>query len=254
MHDPIAGIEKIIQEAQQEGKFDDLEGKGKPLALDTSPDAVIKNLLKEANVKPEWIEIEQRIDRLLAEAETLREAFAREAQETRARLIARQGGACIDGAQSLPARRRGGLLAWLFRGDPTWARGGKDRVPPPPQAWQSDALAAYHRRWEVTLRRYATLLHRANREIRRYNLVVPLIWRQRAPVPLGERLAAFAERVPCLAPGPDGSLQPTPGVVPASLLAPPQEDASEARFRRDLRQAAALQQMRRFGRRPPPIG
>src|SRR4051794_34905592 len=78
MRDPMKGLEKAITEAQQEGKFEDLPGKGKPLVIDTSPDAVIKGLLKEANVSlaPEWARLATDIDRLLEEEEQLLQRYA----------------------------------------------------------------------------------------------------------------------------------------------------------------------------------
>ena len=66
MPDPMLALDKIISEAQREGKFEDLPGKGKPLETDTSPDAAIKGVLKEANlsVAPEWITLAIEIDHL----------------------------------------------------------------------------------------------------------------------------------------------------------------------------------------------
>jgi hypothetical protein len=243
--DPEGAIDKIIRDAAAEGKFDDLEGKGKPLVLDPSPDAVIKNLLKEANVKPEWIELERLIERTLAEAETLLESFAVEAASTRTRLTARHSRAPASPPPAAPPRPR------------PWYAGVLDRLrwsaPPAVLAAEGEeALAIYHRRWEARLARYAEILHRANREIRRYNLLVPLVQRQRALIPVAERLEAFVERIPVLA-STDGALTPARGEVAAALLSPRQEE-SESGARRDIRRAAALQQMRRFGRRPPPIG
>src|SRR5215210_7569298 len=82
MRDPMSAFDKIITEAQQEGKFEDLAGKGKPLVIDTSPDAVIKGLLKEANVSvaPEWITLAIEIDRLLEEDERALARFAADYQ------------------------------------------------------------------------------------------------------------------------------------------------------------------------------
>src|SRR5437588_4662979 len=78
MRDPTKGLDKVITDAQQEGKFDDLPGKGKPLVIDTSPDAVIKGLLKEANVSfaPEWIHLANDIDRLFEEEQQLLQRYA----------------------------------------------------------------------------------------------------------------------------------------------------------------------------------
>ena len=52
MRDPVSAVDQIITEAQNEGKFADLRGKGEPLVIDTSPDAVIKGILKEARRLP----------------------------------------------------------------------------------------------------------------------------------------------------------------------------------------------------------
>jgi len=66
-----AHIEEAIRKAQQEGKFDDLAGKGKPIALTPNPFALEQELafkiLQDAGFAPEWIEIDksirQRLDR-----------------------------------------------------------------------------------------------------------------------------------------------------------------------------------------------
>src|SRR5436305_14829754 len=78
MRDPTKGLDKVITDAQQEGKFEDLPGKGKPLVIDTSPDAVIKGLLKEANVSfaPEWIHLANDIDRLFEDEQQLLQRYA----------------------------------------------------------------------------------------------------------------------------------------------------------------------------------
>src|SRR3954468_567944 len=93
MRDPTKGLEKVITEAQQEGKFEDLPGKGKPLVIDTSPDAVIKGLLKEANVSlaPEWARLATDIDRLLEEEEQLLQRYAATYQADSALLDAGTG-------------------------------------------------------------------------------------------------------------------------------------------------------------------
>ena len=243
MREPKKSIDQIIEEAQAEGKFDDLEGKGKPLVLDMSPDAVIQNLLKEAGVKPDWIEREGQIDRTLAEAERLLEQFAGEVVAVRGRLPARPA-APAPSAPEAPPR-----TAWHARLLRRLSLG-----PAPATLTPADDMAAYHRRWESRLERYAGLLHRANGLIRRFNLIVPLVQRQRALVRVEERLEAFAERFPCFERGADGAFREVRGVVPASLLAPPPEEDPDPAVRRDLQRAAAMQEVRRIGRRPPPIG
>src|SRR5438093_382377 len=78
MPDPMLALDKIISEAQQEGKFEDLPGKGKPLEIDTSPDAALKGVLKEANVSvtPEWITLAVAIDHLLEQGEQALQRYA----------------------------------------------------------------------------------------------------------------------------------------------------------------------------------
>src|SRR5207244_1117915 len=72
-----------------EGKFEDLQGKGKPLVIDTSPDAVIKGILKEANVTlaPEWITLASEIERLLEQEQQLLESYATAAEADLAVLM-----------------------------------------------------------------------------------------------------------------------------------------------------------------------
>jgi hypothetical protein len=243
MPEPKKSIDQIIEEAQAEGKFQDLEGKGKPLVLDLSPDAVIQNLLKEAGVKPDWIELEGQIDRTLAEAETLMERLAGEVASVRRRLAVSPSPSAEPAPEALARSAwHARLLRWLSFG------------PAPPTLAPADDLATYHRRRESCLERYAGLLHRANGMIRRFNLIVPLVQRQRSLINVGERLEEFVERFPYFERGPDGSAREVEGIVPAALLAPPPEEGTDPIARRDLHRAAAMHQVRHIGRRPPPIG
>ena len=55
-------IEALIRQAQEEGKFDDLPGKGQPLDLGDNPHEdpaqwAANNLLKKNGFAPEWIEM-----------------------------------------------------------------------------------------------------------------------------------------------------------------------------------------------------
>jgi hypothetical protein len=68
--------ERKIEEAMQEGKFDDLPGKGKPLPLDEEWFAPPElrpaiRLLKSAGVLPDWMERAREIERLRAECDRL---------------------------------------------------------------------------------------------------------------------------------------------------------------------------------------
>jgi hypothetical protein len=71
--------EKIIQKAMDEGVFDDLSGKGKPLSFEeesgTPPEwRMAFRILKNANLSPRWIELDKEISSELTEA---REEFQR---------------------------------------------------------------------------------------------------------------------------------------------------------------------------------
>jgi len=70
---PEFSIEEIIRQAMQEGKFDDLPGKGKPLKLDDNPHQdpdwrVAHHLLKSGGFSLPWIERLGEIDNNLQQA------------------------------------------------------------------------------------------------------------------------------------------------------------------------------------------
>ena len=245
MRDPMKGLEQIIAEAQQEGKFEDLPGKGKPLVIDTSPDAVIKGLLKEANVSfaPEWVRLACDIDRLLAEEAQLLQSYTGTYEADRAALAA---GAGTPAAAPAPRRRWWPVIAGRSPGRPSPAPGAGAR--------RERTLAAFQRDWDRMLARYAALLHEGNHKIRRFNQIVPLANRQRASLPVKECLEAFIERFPRLARAEDGTVQPERSPVPASLLVPPPEAEDTVTRKRDVLQSVALQRSRQMGRKPPPIG
>lgn len=67
--------DRKIQEAMDEGKFDNLEGEGKPLAFDDDPltpahQRMANKVLKNAGVLPDWVQVDKEID--LARGECLR--------------------------------------------------------------------------------------------------------------------------------------------------------------------------------------
>ena len=100
--------EQRIRAAQEEGLFDDLPGRGQPLALDDNPLAGDMQagfrLLKNAGFVPEWIELDKEIR---AELDALREL-----REGAARRVAELGAAGGDE----PSRTREGkrsLLDWI---------------------------------------------------------------------------------------------------------------------------------------------
>jgi len=66
-------VERIIQEAIENGQFDDLPGQGKPLPLNKNPylepgQDLAFDLLKRNGFAPEWIERDKEIRRNLAQA------------------------------------------------------------------------------------------------------------------------------------------------------------------------------------------
>lgn len=90
--DAIAGIaERKIQEAREEGAFDNLPGKGQPLNLDEDfslPFEVrmTSKVLKNANVLPEWIQIRKEIDIEKEAIAKLREKLVSENRTWNAKL------------------------------------------------------------------------------------------------------------------------------------------------------------------------
>ena len=75
----MSDIDDHIRKAIEEGKFDDLPGKGKPLNLDDNPHAdpdwqLAHHMLKSSGYTLPWIEARQEID---AQIEAARTALAR---------------------------------------------------------------------------------------------------------------------------------------------------------------------------------
>lgn len=60
-------LDEIFSQAHRRGDFDQLPGKGKPLPASAAPDpfggpeAELYRALKEQNVRPEWVELQQQI-------------------------------------------------------------------------------------------------------------------------------------------------------------------------------------------------
>lgn len=81
-------IDRKIREAQEQGAFDDLPGRGKPLDLQGNPYAQDRELsfkiLKDAGYAPEWIELDKAIRMRL---ERTRMALSRSWEWHQARLL-----------------------------------------------------------------------------------------------------------------------------------------------------------------------
>ncbi|MCL5428492.1 MAG: DUF1992 domain-containing protein [Chloroflexi bacterium] len=77
----MSGVEEIIRQAMQDGAFDNLPGKGKPLNLEENPYLdpewqLAYHLLKQNGFAPEFIEQRQSIELELADArQTLARAW-----------------------------------------------------------------------------------------------------------------------------------------------------------------------------------
>jgi len=180
-------VEEAIQEAQKEGKFANLPGRGKPLHLDPSPDAVVKNLLKEANVKPEWIEVAQEIEKLECAAASVFTAYE---QQYTAELVGFE--------QEVREWKRADDTSTWRRWWHRWFHG------PRLERQLCDRIEAFNCRCDVTLARYASYLHQANAKIRRYNDLVPIAGRQRGLIEVGEKLRNFAGKFPHVVATPEG--------------------------------------------------
>jgi DnaJ-like protein len=251
MPDPLLALDKIISDAQREGKFEDLPGKGKPLEIDTSPDAALKGVLKEANVSvtPEWITLAIAIDHLLEQGEQNLQRYAAAYAADRAAVMESpappHASSPIESPGPAPTLRgwRAMVRRWLD------ARPASLTT----ETRQAEAAAALRRRWERELARHAAWLHESNGKIRRFNQIVPVANRQRALLPVRERLEAFVERFPRPERAPDGGWQWVQATVPESLLTPPPEDPQASARARDPLQLVALKQLSQGGRRPPPI-
>ncbi|WP_188456323.1 DnaJ family domain-containing protein [Virgibacillus oceani] len=65
-HEYTDHMTEIIRQAEKDGLFDDLPGKGKPLKLDNNyfnnPDKQIYKTLKDNNILPKWIKLSKEID------------------------------------------------------------------------------------------------------------------------------------------------------------------------------------------------
>ncbi len=94
-------LEKLIRKAQEEGKFDNLRGKGQPLRLDDNPfedpaAAMANRMLKDNDFRPEWLEADLSLRQDLAAA---RRALVRSREWRAAQLAAlgtRQDGPAIQ--------------------------------------------------------------------------------------------------------------------------------------------------------------
>ena len=89
--DIIAKVaERKIQEAIDEGKFDNLPGKGKPIIFDDDPMTpahlrMANRILKNANVLPEWMQVQKELEKEKREIAVYRENLV--AQNRKRRIL-----------------------------------------------------------------------------------------------------------------------------------------------------------------------
>src|SRR5438105_4514526 len=91
--DTIIGriAEQKIQEAIEEGQFDNLPGKGKPLVFDDDPTTpaelrMANKILKNAGVLPEWIQVQKDIQAEQKEIAALRARLLKDNQKWRNKI------------------------------------------------------------------------------------------------------------------------------------------------------------------------
>lgn len=152
--------ERKIQEAIEEGKFEDLPGKGQPLLFDDDPMTpphlrLANKILKNAGALPDWVQIQKEIVSERQEAEKQRARLIREHQARRVRLAA------------LPALHPQAQLC---------------------VEWHAKARAAYLRR-----------LKGVNTSILKFNLLAPSTATVYTPYKIEEEMARFDAEFPPLA-------------------------------------------------------
>lgn len=154
--DRARGIEAQIREAMARGDFENLPGKGKPLALDNDGDGdhwLAHHLLKNEGLRPAWIDDDRAI---------------REAREALDKSLA-------------------DFVAWYAQ-----ATADLGRLTGEASADRRAELAQAAARRVADFRVKAEAL---NRQIDRFNLIVPIAGQQRRRVRVDEEVAAFRGRL-----------------------------------------------------------
>jgi len=154
--------ERKIQEAIDEGKFDNLPGKGKPLNLDDDPFTpqhlrMANRILKNAGVLPDWLQVEQELEQARLENERTFERLKVEYPKRRER---------VDSATALgtPEKRSKEFATWLAR-----ARVG-----------------------------YLSSLKRVNNDITKLSLLAPSVPRVHFPYNLAREMERFDAEFPTI--------------------------------------------------------
>jgi hypothetical protein len=147
-----------IQEAIDEGKFDDLPGEGKPIIFDDDPMTpphlrMVNRILKNANALPEWIQVQKDIEADQARVTAMRSRLIKDNERWRKRL-------------SLPSARTGADAQY--------------------GEWHAKSRAAYHK-----------LMKSVNSAILKYTLIAPPSARPIPSYKLQPEMELFDAEVPC---------------------------------------------------------
>jgi hypothetical protein len=247
MRTDARGIEKLIQDAQQEGKFDDLACKGQPLHVGFGDLASVANdVMRENGVAPEWITLSREIEVLRArEAELVDDLTKRRAAD---RDQLEEVLKSWDPAARSPGPGWRGRLRRWWVGESSAGTGGLASPPALVERMEQDR--------KRVLFQFASVVRSERRKVERYNLILALGGRQMRRVRIEDRLAEFQERFPALAlVSADGAgrLQEHVAAIDPALLTDAEDDRT-ARPVRAPEQAEALHALRQSTRRPPPIG
>jgi len=245
-YDP-RGIEKLIQDAQQEGKFDDLACKGQPLQVAFGDLASVANdVMRDNGIVPEWITLSREIEALRTRQSELTDAYARRRAADAAELAEILLSWTSNEPPSQPGWR-GTVRRWW-----TGARASRSRERARPQ----DLVARAEQDRQRTLFRFAALVRAERKKVERYNLILDVGGRQMRRVRVDERLGEFQEQFPAQRLIQDAGgwcLQERVEAIDPALL----RDGDEPPPHRPSRapeQAQALHDLRRSTRRPPPMG
>jgi hypothetical protein len=160
---------------------------------------VVKNLVKNNQLRPEWIELGCQIDAL--EERTARHQTDFSHRYNRDKVAVKAPAS----ARLEHTWRRFWRLLW---------QGSDNRLR------RTDPLEAFNRNRDVALARYAAILHETNAKIRRFNRLTPVVTQQRNLIPAGERLQQFAAQFPHLGSTAGGDYAPLHSPVPPYLLQP----------------------------------
>jgi hypothetical protein len=166
--------DRKIRDAQEDGAFDNLPGRGKPLKLDYDPrippeQRAAFRLMKEANLLPDWIEMDKETRLRLEQWDQRVEAFAASSR---------------TGPEPTP-------------------RGEK-----PDRRQEAKRIAERDSARDAFILRSVLGLRELNRLIDRFNLIVPTLSKQRLRLPLREKAEWLEARFPRQTPRPGGAAAP----------------------------------------------